>query len=110
MKLLLSMLAGLALSGQETPAPAEREATLPDIEVTASAPVTEAVVRVQCVLLAGGRRSDCRVLSERPSGMGFAETALRAAERSRLRPEAGVQPGAKVEWNVRFRPEDMPHP
>lgn len=110
MNVLLSMLAGLALSGQEAPAPPEREATLPDVEVTASAPVTEAVVRVQCVLQAGGRLSDCRVLSERPRGMGFGESALRAAERSRISPAADAQPGARIEWIVRFRPENMPRP
>lgn len=66
-----------------------------------------AVVRVECTIQSGGWLSDCRVLSEDPPGMGFAEAALTAARRSRVPGHVdGGQSGAKVQWNVRFRPDE----
>ena len=49
--------------------------------------------------------SDCRVVSEEPSGMGLGAAALAAARRSRVTPGTvdGAAVGARVEYNVRFR-------
>ena len=110
MTLLLSILAGLALLGQDASARPDPATTLSDIEVTA--PATEAVVRVSCALQADGRLRDCRILSERPLGLGLGEAALRSAERSRVNLDVvrGSPEGARVEYNIRFRPENMPRP
>ncbi len=63
-----------------------------------------AYVRVECTLQPGGGVSDCRILSETPPDMGFGEAALAAAGRSRVPANVdGNRPGAKVQWNIRFR-------
>jgi len=46
------------------------------------------------------------VVSEDPTGMGFGSAALAAARRSRVTPGTvdGAAVGARVEYNIRFRP------
>lgn len=65
-----------------------------------------ATVRVSCALQPNGALSDCRIVSEEPTGMGFGQAALTAARRSRVTPGTvnGAAVGARVEYNVRFRP------
>lgn len=63
----------------------------------------EGVVRLKCLVQEDGQFANCRVLSERPAGRGFGEAALRAAQQSRLDPDALRAPGSEIEYNVRFR-------
>jgi TonB family protein len=65
-----------------------------------------ATVRVSCSLEPSGSLSDCRTVSEEPTGMGFGAAALAAARRSRVTPGTvnGAAVGARVEYNIRFRP------
>ena len=65
-----------------------------------------ATVRVSCALQPSGSLADCRVVSEDPTGMGFGSAALAAARRSRVTPGTvdGAAVGARVEYNIRFRP------
>jgi protein TonB len=65
-----------------------------------------ATVRVSCALQPSGSLSDCRIVSEDPTGMGFGSAALAAARRSRVTPGTvdGAAVGARVEYNIRFRP------
>lgn len=65
-----------------------------------------ATVRLSCALMPSGSLTDCRVVGEDPVGMGFGSAALSAARRSRVTPATvdGAAVGARVEWNVRFRP------
>lgn len=70
------------------------------------------IVRVSCAAASDGNLHDCRILSERPTGRGLGDVALRAAERSRVDLE-GLMPSSlrpRVEYNILFRPENMPHP
>jgi len=63
----------------------------------------QGVVRLECTIQEDGRLTDCNVLSERPVGQGFGEAALSAARQARLEPDALRPPGAKVQYNIRFR-------
>lgn len=77
---------------------------------TVEAPVVvaegEALVRVSCGVREDGRLTGCQILSEQPVGAGFGEAALRAASESRLDAATvrGAPRGARVEYNIRFRP------
>jgi TonB family protein len=67
----------------------------------------EGAVRVQCLARPDGRLTDCKVLSERPAGQGFGEAALRAAGQARIDTDMlRGSPGVKVEFNMRFRPDE----
>jgi TonB family protein len=67
--------------------------------------VQSGAVALRCEGLASGELGACEVLSERPSGVGFAEAALQGARRARLRPRSidGVATDATVQYTVRFR-------
>jgi protein TonB len=67
-----------------------------------------ATVRVSCALQPNGSLTDCRTVSEDPPGLGFGAAALAAARRSRVTPGTvdGAAVGARVEYNVRFRPPE----
>ena len=67
-----------------------------------------ATVRVSCALQPNGSLGDCRVVSEDMTGMGFGSAALAAARRSRVTPGTvnGAAVGARVEYNIRFRPPE----
>ena len=70
-------------------------------------PDRSAYVRVECTIQSGGWVSDCRIISENPPGMGFGAAALTAAGRSRVPGHVdGARPGQKVQWNIRFRPDE----
>lgn len=65
-----------------------------------------ATVRVSCALQPDGSLTNCLLVSEDPIDMGFGQSALAAARRSRVTPGTvdGTAVGARVEWNYRFRP------
>ena len=77
---------------------------------TVEAPVVlaegEGLVRVECVAQDDGRLTDCKVLSEQPVGQGFGEAALRAVRQTRLSGDVYRGPRAKVQYSIRFRPEE----
>lgn len=64
-----------------------------------------ASVRLACVVPENGRFDECRILSERPEGLGFGRSALVAARQSRitLRDNDIGSIGKVVVYNVRFR-------
>lgn len=61
--------------------------------------------KVNCAVQANGSLSDCRLVSEDPSGAGFGQAVLRAARSGRLSPRTvdGAAVGARVEFTTRFR-------
>lgn len=65
-----------------------------------------ATVRVSCVAQPDGSLTGCQLVSEDPIDMGFGQSALAAARRSRITPDTveGAAVSARVEWNYRFRP------
>ena len=77
---------------------------------TVEAPVVlaegEGLVRVECVAQDDGRLTDCKVLSEQPVGQGFGEAALQRARQARVAADVFRAPRAKVQFSVRFRPEE----
>lgn len=60
------------------------------------------VVRLGCLLPADSRLQDCRVLSESPRGVGFGDSALRAARQSDVVLPESVAVGQLVSFVVRF--------
>lgn len=106
MAVLLTMMVGLVLTGQEGGQPAGPAATLPAVEV--SAPVNQGVVVLECRISRDGGPEDCVILSETPAGQGFGEAALASAHRSRLsrRDVQGAGPDGTVRFTVRFRLAD----
>lgn len=108
--LLLAMLAGLTLPGQETVPPTESPTTLSEVEVVA--PITEGTVEMECRLDNGGRLRDCIVISESPRGQGIGEAALEATSKARLNPRSDDRTGSggKVRFTTRFRLADSERP
>ena len=64
--------------------------------------------RVRCVTSADGGLTDCRVLSQSPSGLDFGASVMAAASQARLDPASlqDARPGAVVEISSNFRPAD----
>ena len=62
---------------------------------------------LNCLVNPDGRVSDCNVVSENPSGAGFAQEAIRGARSARLNPRQvdGVAVGSRVTFTTRFRTE-----
>jgi TonB family protein len=69
------------------------------------ADVEEASVALECTALTTGRASDCRILSEEPSGHGFGAAALAAMSGARLSPRIvdGEPSDATFRFTMRFR-------
>lgn len=65
---------------------------------------TEGTVRLNCVVAPANRLSDCRVESEQPPGVGFAQSALAGAAAAQLDTSTD-QAGRVVRTTIRFRPE-----
>lgn len=65
--------------------------------------VKTASVRVLCVVAAEGALRDCRVENETPPGCGFAEAALRNAERATMRVTGNTREGMPVTFKLEFR-------
>ncbi|MDQ3124300.1 MAG: energy transducer TonB, partial [Pseudomonadota bacterium] len=80
---------------------------LPEYSERAARGVTEvATVLISRALQPNGSLTDCLVVSEDRTGMGFGSAALAAARRSRVTPGTvdGAAVTARVEYNIRFRP------
>jgi protein TonB len=62
-------------------------------------------VVMNCLVSPNGSLSDCNVVSESPSGAGFAQAAQAGARRARLSPRTvdGAAVGARVTFTTRFR-------
>lgn len=59
---------------------------------------------VQCAMAANGQATECRVISEEPSGMGFGAAAIRVLQRSQLSPRTvdSGQPGDRFTVTIPF--------
>lgn len=68
------------------------------------------VVEMNCAVASAGNLSDCRVVSERPPGQGYADAALRDAQTARLSEATMRNPSAtgRVNFVVRYRTPDAP--
>ncbi len=69
--------------------------------------VESGAVELNCLVSPNGSLSDCNVVSESPSGMGFAQAAISGARRARLSPRTvdGAATNARVTFTTRFRAE-----
>jgi len=67
--------------------------------------IESGVVVLNCLVSPNGSLSDCNLVSETPSGAGFAQAAQAAARRARLSPRTvdGAATGARVSFSTRFR-------
>lgn len=67
--------------------------------------VESGVVRLGCIVAAGGALNECHILSESPADAGFGRSAVRAAERARLGlPEdESTVIGKVISFTIRFR-------
>lgn len=67
--------------------------------------IEQGEVRLKCLVAAEGVLSECRILTESPAGVGFGQSALRSAERSRVGiPEDGATViGTVINFTIRFR-------
>lgn len=106
MTILLAMLVGLALPGQDPSPPVEPVTPFTDVEV--AAPPNQGAVTLECRVGRNGSLSDCVIISETPAGQGFGEAALEAARGTRLDRRAADQSGSggKVRFTIRFRLAD----
>lgn len=103
------ILAGLALAvGQTAEPPASQgqgESARRDLPRQCRA--ARGSVRVTCVVQADGAMDQCTTSRERPRGCGFAEAALDAARKARVRLEPGrITAGERVNYTMHFRLED----
>jgi protein TonB len=62
-------------------------------------------VVLNCLVAPSGSMSDCQIVSEEPSGMGFGQEAIRGTRRARLSPRTvdGAATGARVTFTTRFQ-------
>ncbi|WP_332660496.1 hypothetical protein [Brevundimonas sp.] len=59
-------------------------------------------VTLSCLSARDGALSDCRVVEETAPGCGFAEAAMEAAARAKVRPGANWREGQRVSVTTRF--------
>ena len=61
-------------------------------------------VSLDCLVNPNGSMTDCRVISEDPTGAGFGQAALAGARRARVSPREvdGAAVGARVTFNMTF--------
>lgn len=91
-----------------TPTADELKGAIPQQAIAAG--VTTARVALDCTVVAEGRLEACRVLSEEPKGLGFAETTLNLSKSFRLTiwtADGLPSVGGKVRIPVRY---DVPPP
>ena len=69
--------------------------------------VDEGAVELACVVETSGRLSQCRIVSEIPSGYGFGESAIAGTRTARLTPRIidGTAVPGQVNFTTRFRLE-----
>ncbi|MBU2118161.1 MAG: TonB family protein [Alphaproteobacteria bacterium] len=73
----------------------------------------EGAVVMACRVRGDGRFQDCEVVSETPSGYGFAAAAMEGSRTARVHPRTvdGLAVDARATWTARFRlPSPMPGP
>lgn len=71
----------------------------------ARAGIEQGAVEMNCGVTVDGWLSDCRILSETPTGHGFADATLRSAQGARMRPrmtDAGPVE-TRVQYTTRYR-------
>ena len=70
--------------------------------------VERGTVVLNCLVAPSGSMSDCRIVSEDPSGMGFGREAINGTRRARLSPRTvdGAATGARVTFTTRFQAPD----
>lgn len=81
----------------------------PQFPATAGAAgASTAIVALTCTATVAGTMIDCRVRSETPPGLGFAEAALAAMPGARMQPRTidGVPADSQQSFNVRFTAPD----
>jgi hypothetical protein len=64
--------------------------------------VRTASVTLSCLSARDGALSDCRVVEETAPGCGFAEAAIEAATRAKVRPGANWRDGQRLQFTTRF--------
>ncbi len=71
--------------------------------------LTNGTAAVSCGVRPNGGLSDCDLVSEVPAGVGFGESAIRAAASARVTPSTvdRLAPGGRINFTVRFR-DDQP--
>ena len=108
--LLLVMIAGLGLSGQEAGPPREAPMTASGVEVEGAA-AEEAEVMLECGADRNRALRDCIIISETPPGQGFGQAALDSARGARLsRQTRSRAPADRFRFAVRFRIADRDRP
>jgi len=106
---MLPMVLAAALVAQEpvqAPGPIWRSRPAPEFPARALVDgVAAADVRLDCLLMADGRFSDCQVVMDTRPDYGFAVEALRAARNASAAPreENGVAVPSRVRFELRFR-------
>jgi hypothetical protein len=66
----------------------------------AKAPTAMGAASIECVLAAEGALTNCKLLTESPTGMGIGEAALKMSHEFKLQ---GGEPGKVVTIPLRFR-------
>jgi TonB family protein len=106
---MLAVVLATALVAQEpvqAPAPMWRSRPVPEFPAKALMDGVEAAdVRLDCLLMADGRFSDCRIIADTRPDYAFAQEALRAAQKASAAPreENGVAMPGRVRFEIRFR-------
>jgi hypothetical protein len=90
-------LGGIQISWSRRP-----NAVMPSAAVEAG--VTSGSAMLECVVQSSGQLSNCRVLSETPSGFGLGNAAVAAVQRSQLSPRSAdsLLEAGSLRFNVRF--------
>lgn len=81
-------------------------------EQALAAGVPEGAVQLICEAEVSGRLSQCRILSETPTGYGFGANAVQAAEAARIHPRQvdGVAVRSTTKFTVRYQLAPEPRP
>jgi hypothetical protein len=95
--------------GRDTDAVRQHELPAEPAPALALAPPVSGYALLDCRVLAGGRLTDCRVVSQTPARSGVAEVALRAAREGRLRAH-DVAAGERVNMRVNVNHANGPAP
>ncbi len=66
------------------------------------------IVALSCVIDTAGHLTNCTIVEEAPTGLGFGDAAIEATKHARLRPRMvdGVAVAGRVQFTTRFSPDD----